>query len=73
MGGCDWDNGITANNVYSEVRHIVNGEEYKAITTDAESHNATIYAPTELGSEGYIVVQQGSKAEFVDPADIGLK
>ena len=56
-----------------EVRHIINGEEYKVLTTDDESHNATIYAPTELGNDNYVVAQQNDKAVFVDPADIGLK
>ena len=62
--------GITKVN---EVRHIINGEEYKFLTTDEESHSATIYAPSELENDGYVVVQQDNKAKFVDPADIGLK
>lgn len=65
--------GLPAVNDYVEVRHVVNGTEVKVISTDAESQGLTIYAPTEVGSEGYIVAQQGNTAAFVDPADIGLK
>ena len=65
--------GLPAVNEYAEVRHVVNGTEVKVISTDAESQGLTIYAPTEVGNDGYIVAQQGNTAAFVDPADIGLK
>lgn len=65
--------GLPAVNDYAEVRHVVNGTEVKVISTDAESQGLNIYAPTEVGNEGYIVAQQNNMAAFVDPADIGLK
>lgn len=70
-GGSDVVNKLLSE--VNEVRHIINGEEYKFLTTEDESHSATIYAPTELENDGYVVVQQDNKAKFVDPADIGLK
>lgn len=65
--------GRLAGDTYNEVRHNINGTEIKVISTDAESQGLSIYAPTELQNDGYVVVQQNNKAEFVDPADIGLK
>ena len=70
-GGSDVVNKLLSE--VNEVRHIINGEEYKFLTTEDESHSATIYAPSELMNDGYIVAQQGNTAAFVDPSDIGLK
>lgn len=65
--------GRLAGDTYNEVRHTINGTEIKVISTDAESQGLSIYAPTELENDGYVVAQQDNKAKFVDPADIGLK
>lgn len=73
--GTEWVDalGRLAGDTYNEVRHNINGTEIKVISTDAESQGLSIYAPTELGNDNYVVAQQNDKAVFVDPADIGLK
>ena len=66
--------GMPANTEYSEVVHVINGEaEMKVISTDPESSSLSIYAPTKIENDGYVNAVQGGKAQFVDPADLGLK
>jgi hypothetical protein len=56
-----------------EVKCNINGQEYDFLSTTPGLTELSIYAPTELENDGYVVAQQGNKAAFVDPADIGLK
>ena len=64
--------GITKVN---EVRHLINGEEYKVLTTDAEGKNMTIYAPIEAGNGSNYILQSnndGGAPVWADKADLGL-
>lgn len=44
---------------YNEVRHTVNGKEYKTATTDSESNNFTIFAPTESAEPNMVLIGGG--------------
>lgn len=56
----------------SEVRHIVNGVEYKTIVPSGETNNMDFVAPTEAGTQGHILQSSGDKRTaptWADPAD----
>lgn len=59
-------------NAYNEVRHLINGKEYKVATTDPSSNNVTIYAPTDDGGNAGYLLQSGGTGNaptWADPAD----
>lgn len=59
-------------NTYNEVRHLINGKEYKVATTDPSSNNVTIYAPTDDGGNSGYLLQSGGTGNaptWADPAD----
>lgn len=48
--------------IASEVRHIVNGKEYKTLVPDGETANMTIWAPVESGDTG-LILQSGGEGK----------